>query len=453
MMQNVHDGLPVRHQHSIVIRETEKKVSSENRQCQVRIHKIQSDTLGTEQAFPDAEDQKLQLKAYQKAIAAILNTEELEGNSNLRELVPDAEGEIEERLKSPTEKKTMLPALCTKQVAGQMFKVEEPPSPINDSGNSKKLVMGMLSTDAGSGENKEAASSIEGFTAMYGGPKDMVRIKQWILDGQRLYRDLSNNKLPIKEIIKEWNVQSDVAIRQGQVALVWFLLSKAMVKAQGFRDGAFTLPDPLGRIRDFFLSLGVGCGRSSTHLKGLQEMVVGININDASLPGGLMHILVQTMKGKGRIFLKPEKFGLLERYTAQDFGQLAMHGGDLVLSLGRKVIPSVLGSDDAPENRKERIPVKEGDQFRKLVMGILDGEAAITEVGSGDTGDGIQAMVRYLSSQLSLQKLDPLKREEFERFLNELTQSYDNLEHRIGREIVFTSAELDSDSLELPKEV
>ena len=67
------------------------------------------------------------------------------------------------------------------------------------------------------------------------------------------------------------------------------------------------------------------------------------------------------------------------------------------------------------------------------------------EVGSGDKGLGIQAMVRYIDLKLALSEENFIgsKKRLLEQFLeDELLAKYDNVGIRFGEEVAFTDEEL-----------
>lgn len=294
-----------------------------------------------------------------------------------------------------------------------------------------------------------SSSSMDQFLIENGGIK--TGIATVIRNGQAVYKELRSDR-PIKDIIAEWNAKSDEEMRRKLTTFMWFLLSKAMTKNQGFVEGAFSLPDTESRLTQFLKDIRVGCDRDSTHLKSHSTMVAGINIYDGSLPGGFCHILIQPIKGKNRLFLKPEAFGVMEQYTFSDLVQFGAHAVDTIASVGRKVAPSIFGSDDKPEYRKERIPEKERRQFVELFTDVPGGKEAIAEVGSSGSGEGIQAMVKHLRARIKEGTLIPTKLEGMRHFLEQLEKEYDHVDLRFGREVVFVESELDSETLVLPSD-
>ncbi len=141
-----------------------------------------------------------------------------------------------------------------------------------------------------------------------------------------------------------------------------------------FTEGTFKIQDKDNRLFNFFSSPAQVYKRASTHFEefrdvnkgGLFEKLfakVDNGLNIENLPCGKQHILFNKLSD-GFIFVKPENHGT-------DLENLPAHAGELVVAKARKV-PLIrnyfnLGSDDAPEYSKERVPEESVKEFSSLL--------------------------------------------------------------------------------------
>lgn len=141
-----------------------------------------------------------------------------------------------------------------------------------------------------------------------------------------------------------------------------------------FTEGTFKIQDKDNRLFNFFGSPAKVYKRASTHFEEFRDVEKGglfaklfakvdNGLNIENLPCEKQHILFNKLSD-GFIFVKPENHGT-------DWANLPAHAGELIVAKGRKV-PLIrecfnLGSDDAPEYSKERVPEESIKEFSLLL--------------------------------------------------------------------------------------
>lgn len=273
------------------------------------------------------------------------------------------------------------------------------------------------------------------------------------------------------------------------ISLTWYFFAHAIIKGEAFTQGSFMIIDPNNRLQEFLMgyahsvntqtlstpvgslalpwdSNGYAYKRVSSHLKasvksgeefhhyGIDVRFKGEEQSDGTrgwakpwLPAQKRHILfgkVHVPIGTdSMVFFKIEDYGL---FKTDGYPQ---HAGEFGISLGRKVAPAVFGSDDAKDNRKERIEGAVKKAVQKLVaqegspLTPQDQKKVISDVATY----GVQCFYRY-AQQWSEKSIDNDDRE-YHKWLNnvraymqDLDEMYDHIGVRYGREVILAPQDM-----------
>ncbi len=259
-----------------------------------------------------------------------------------------------------------------------------------------------------------------------------------------------------------------------------FLTARASQKTASFSSGAFNLPDPGNRIRDFFDSSREVYQRSSTHIEGFSDNPgCGHRGIDLKLPHGMGTLLYGAMNDgvmgtRGdRLFLKMEHHGCRISTLSQD--KVDVQGpqsrpkrffADLLSAVkhGWGGLKTLLGLQNTEGTRKERVDKGVERDFKALVeLAKASGKKGLVEILNRDnpagtrTGQGVRTMMdnvnRLLGTEytthletgmrVKVSTLPPDLKAQLTSFKNELEARYDNIPYRIGNEVVFNEDELD----------
>ncbi len=226
--------------------------------------------------------------------------------------------------------------------------------------------------------------------------------------------------------------------KEDVVGLCWFLTSLAVAKDEAHSEGMFVFLPPnhaaVDRVYNFLLGYVKERNPQGWNVTGLNEYgrrasshkfdqaatppTYGVDLlNEAGyglLPGGKRHFFFT--KINGQIALKMENYGVAGVYDT------AGHGLEFVFAQTRKRVPGAdlfLGSDDAPEYRKEHPP-------KELLSRI---NAALKEVGA-DPIKNIRSFFGEWQFQTNLRENSGVA-----RAIRYTDAQYDYLKRRYGREI------------------
>ncbi|MDY0220926.1 MAG: hypothetical protein RBR67_07300 [Desulfobacterium sp.] len=294
-------------------------------------------------------------------------------------------------------------------------------------------------------------------------------LQQRVNNGFKVYQNIENGTAPTPA--------SERDIRD----FMTFLTARASQKTASFSEGAFNLPDPGSKIRDFLDSSTEVYQRTSTHIEGFSDhQGCGHRGIDLKLPHGKGTLLYGAMKDgvmgtRGdRLFLKMESHGCRISTLSQD--KVDTQGpqsrpkrffADLLSSIkhGWGGLKTLLGLQNTEGTRKERLDKGVERDFKALVettraSGRNDLLNILNENNPAGTrtGQGVRTMManinRVLETEyptlletgimrLEVSTLPPDLKAQLTSFEGELDAKYDNIEHRIGNEVVFNEDELD----------
>lgn len=185
--------------------------------------------------------------------------------------------------------------------------------------------------------------------------------------------------------------------------IIWYFMSLAIKRNQGFAEGAFICRDPHKRLAAYFRMIGVP--RISSHLKRHSSpgCTGGIDLVASNrvppLPYGHRHVLFIVIEGNrlrdSCLFLKPERHGVAS------LGDKFFHAVSWTRSMIFRCFGLNTNNNSAP-TRKERIPAQLVQGFAGVVTNDPDGAAVLAEVGVHDAGEGIAGMHVCLLSLLPL---------------------------------------------------
>lgn len=249
---------------------------------------------------------------------------------------------------------------------------------------------------------------------------------------------------------------------QSIVALNWFFYDHALQNQQGFDEGTFVIEDKGFKFYNFFMNYikqmnpaikgnetdplshystnPYGYSRDASHFVHMKKKFrpYGIDIRLGKsgelplLPALKKHMLFGIVNPeKQHIYVKPENHGIYY------YDGLIGHIGEFTTAQARKntiarqilsYFGYELGTDDAENNRKERVPEKFLKQFVQAIREIDSLKEHEKELLKKAKQDGIQT----LASPEIAQKTDAAKIQEL---LQEIHKEYGNVQHRFGREI------------------
>jgi hypothetical protein len=239
------------------------------------------------------------------------------------------------------------------------------------------------------------------------------------------------NRGEIKACFKQGTNEIDEELVEKLLgSFYWHLMALASQKNQTFVEGSFSLYDPDQRIFKFLRSLmPKAYNRMCSHLYTMREDIIGIDLENSNLlPTGMGHVLFLSIKNRGEswVLLKPEPHGFTPTRPIQAMGHILHY----LLSVGKKCIPSLFGSDHGVGLHKERTPAELIAYYISLAKGTEGFDKALGEIGDHKgNGRGIQAMFDHL---MSLNSQD----EKIQAFLQMLTTKYDHIQFRIGDEVI-----------------
>lgn len=290
-----------------------------------------------------------------------------------------------------------------------------------------------------------------------------------ISGGNYLFKLLFNpdNKINIPTKTQEEYLQSIIS-------LIWYLYGEAINKKQGFTEGTFVIEDKNFKLYDFLIGYvkkvnpeitgtitdpasasannPFAYSRISSHYKAEQKLYrqygIDIRFDKKSealplLPSGKRHLVFGKIDEKRNlIFIKPENYGI---YTTHE---KAMHGYEFVHAQGVKLLPKMkfllsdplyktfqdlIGTDDDPLYRKERVPQEFIVAFAEVIKPICTTDKIRKEHIAFALRKGIQYSV---SGKVPPNVVSLLRQQ--------LDAAYDYLYFRTGREVILTYDELSS---------
>ncbi len=235
------------------------------------------------------------------------------------------------------------------------------------------------------------------------------------------------------------------------VFLIWYLMSLAIEKNQGFISGAFIIEDSDQKLNQFLSKCPGLYSRASSHLqkRAISLLQNGIDIKDASnkLPAGKKTILFTQILSRDN---QKELFIKIEAEGANILNPVTMfhHSVDLVKTkFNAWWYPT---SNESSGMRKERIPHTTLKAFEKIVMELqrhpreaLDQEDILQTANPLKEAKiyGISFMHAYLGALKDLPENGGIDKTLFERF-DKTIKGLDHLNKRTGREVYLTHDEL-----------
>ncbi len=306
-----------------------------------------------------------------------------------------------------------------------------------------------------------ASGSMEEYLEACGGHISREEVETSALIGYKWLKAILQDTRSTEEIVKEevarLNSLPEAQRNNLLSGIVWFLMSNAIKKGEGFDDGAFIIPDEGHRL---FLILhqmknkDTENDRLSSHLKDQQAELLnffqehhrytkkyisnGIDISPSrdqiGLPRPHTTVLFMPVQSDGRayIFIKPEQHGV------KDWWDTFEHAKSTFKSVTNRWwgVPPPKGS------RKERIRGDLSALFSDIVKGLPGADEAIKKVGYGDKGRGIHAMVQFINEKLSRNECNR-RTEMLKGFLADLNRQYADLQDRYGDEVRLPSLKTD----------
>ncbi|WP_461211063.1 hypothetical protein [Desulfocurvus sp. DL9XJH121] len=295
--------------------------------------------------------------------------------------------------------------------------------------------------------------------------RDMpARLQERVNNGFRLFRGISDGSV------------TGPATREDVRDLMTFLTAKAREKGSSFSEGAFNLPDPGHKLRNFLDSCsGEVYQRPSSHIPAFRDATGGAHRGldmhgEPSLPFGQATVLYGSMNRgvadmpEDRLFLKTESHGCrLTAFKAQnvdaqgpanrpmrflrDLGQTLGHA----MGFARTVLRGLSGGRlfaNAPDSRKERLPEDLKRDYKALITRF---ERSGDQLSAGilklddplSKSQGVRTMVENLESALeNVELTDADDRQALQGILDGIKARYDHVDVRIGDEVVFDAGEL-----------
>lgn len=275
------------------------------------------------------------------------------------------------------------------------------------------------------------------------------RLQEKINDGYKVYQDVTSG------------ARKDGCTVEDMTNLMFFLQARGEDR-QGscFKDGAFSLPDPDNRIRNFLDSCPQAYQRSGsfppdgTH-RGMDAYGSGSKL-DQLLPHHMKTLHYCTLpspdgQSGDRIYLKMEPHGsFLSRPKGgldPDGPSRPMNRHDIGASF-KHVFQST--KTDGAKTFTERMPAAIKNEYRELMRGLSGDYARILDEGKPfSPSGGIRVMLENALAILELdqhaqpsEKLTDQQRAKVLNFVDRLHQKYPDPDIRVGNEIIFSEKEL-----------
>jgi hypothetical protein len=285
-----------------------------------------------------------------------------------------------------------------------------------------------------------------------------------IFQGHQLIQDLTNGRVPNRTCTVE-----------DMTNIMWCLQVQGEMKVgQSFAQGAFSIPDPNGRIQKFLDSCPEAYQRESSHIEDIQRQpgckhrgidARGSNANlDQLLPHGMQTLLYGKLPKEGaqlleqRLFMKIEEHGCFlskpkggrdadgpgRPYNRHDLGAFLGHVGTTIPSLLRKLS----GKGEGEGTFKERLSPELKNGYKNLMQNMHEDVKGILNFGEPlSTSGGVRVMLDNINSVLDNEhlKASPEQRMQLAQFKAEHLSGRHGLDHperRFGEEIILTAGEL-----------
>lgn len=254
-------------------------------------------------------------------------------------------------------------------------------------------------------------------------------VKEFIDEGKDLVEKIQNGQaasIPIGER------------KRKMVPLVWYMLYFSVCKNQGFSQGTIVFRDPGHAISKFFLACGQPAvyPRQSSHFpkrllptffEGEEKITsYGIDIpqdHKNGLPANKQTVNFCPIQTKDKLdwsFFKPEEWGLGDWY------QFMRHTWDYIATRPAHM----LGEPNGPDDRKEHLPAKLKEEFKKIYAEATGQNTAPDDVKTF----GIAGAKAVFETMLNDEEISDEIKTKIENFLKTLRKKYDYLDARNGKE-------------------
>jgi hypothetical protein len=283
----------------------------------------------------------------------------------------------------------------------------------------------------------------------------LQQIQGKINTGHQLVTDLLNGNVPTRRCTVE-----------DMTNIMWYLQVKGEQQKGNYSQGALSIPDPDHRIRDFLDTCKEGYQRESSHISGFQVQEGGKhrgidcygsgNNMQELLPYGRSALLYGSLnRGEGmqmpndRLWMKIESHGawLTSPKGGRDVdgpGRTA-NRHDVGAFWGHTFsFLATRGQGSAAGTFKERIPDTVKNDFKDLCRAAPQNIRDILTANTPtDKAKGLRVMYQNAKNARDALPLEdsPL-RTQLNNFIQNLEQNYDNLDVRIGNEVILTQQDL-----------
>lgn len=291
-----------------------------------------------------------------------------------------------------------------------------------------------------------------------------TQLQSKIFQGHQLIQDLTNGRVPNRTC----NVED-------MTNIMWCLQVQGEMKVgQSFEQGAFSIPDPNGRILQFLDSCPEAYQRESSHIEDIQRHpgckhrgidASGSNAKlDQLLPHGMQTLLYgklpkdEAQLPEQRLFMKIEEHGCFlskpkggrdadgpgRAYNRYDLGAFLGHVGTTIPSLLRKLS----GKGEGEGTFKERLSPELKNGYQSLMQNMHEEVKGILNFGKPlSTSGGVRVMLDNINTVLGNEylKVSPEQRMQLAQFKAEYLSGHHGVDHpesRFGDEVVFSTREL-----------
>lgn len=283
----------------------------------------------------------------------------------------------------------------------------------------------------------------------------------------------------LKKILSGASAEKTVYDR---TSLMWALMYRAVKKGQGFEEGAYVIRDPAKRLFDYLVSCEGHYSRASSHPMGNQ--CNGVNWQSHFIETATQHAIniegqparkstiVFDLIDKGKFGEVPGIYIKPENHATDSLMAMFWHSIEYIKARQNK---KVVGADDMPNMRKERIPHAEKKLFEKIAEQCSrcieevnkEAEQFLTEKKiegkelkqsililknsqrSRDAAKyGLSFMKQYLDAIKAIANHSEFKTTKFNEMQSDITEfekmisKYDHMTFRTGREVCFEAEEL-----------
>lgn len=270
--------------------------------------------------------------------------------------------------------------------------------------------------------------------------------------GRQIYRALATGDISLLGSLNQFFIakfNKEHAEEAMVEALVLYFYYIAHKLGHVFEEGTFVIYDQSGQLYGFLDRLEKKYTRNASHFNGLAAVEGkpwlavtgrghrGYDVDMLAIQKKTL--LFNKLDPNGTVFyLKPETHG------TDNLADLIGHAGSFVYAQGRKLLPSIFGSDDVAEYSKERVPKEILTKYLVVIETLPESEEEKTRLARFAVARGVQSMYRE-GKRLAEKYPESAALKSFIQELEAKSASRDpkfsHLDERFGAEVILTPEE------------